>query len=138
MVRYRLAELLAEHSFQLGRRVTLAEVSDATDVRRSTLSRIVSQEANVTVDTLEKLCRYFGVGVGALVEFPEKGPNPARKKPGRKKRRSAAKAKKAGRPAKKAPAKKAKKAVKPAKKKPMRAAKKAEKKRSKRAKKKRR
>ena len=83
MVRYRLTELIAERRFRLGRRVTLAEVAAGTGVLQSTLSRMANQRANVTVDTLEKVCRYFGVGVGDLVEFPDQGAKSAKmnKKP---------------------------------------------------------
>ena len=69
MVRYRFNELLAERRFQLGRRVSLDEVAEATGVRRNTLSRVANQQANLTMDTAEKICRYFGVGIGDLAEL---------------------------------------------------------------------
>ena len=68
-VRYRFSELLAEQRFRLGQRVTMAEVAKATGVRRGTLSKMANQRANVTVDTLERVCRYFGASIGDLVEF---------------------------------------------------------------------
>ena len=69
MVRYRFNELLAERRFRLGRRVTMAEVAEATGVRLGTLSKMANQRANVTADTMEKVCRYFGVAIGDLAEF---------------------------------------------------------------------
>ena len=69
MVRYRFNELLAERRFRLGRRISMAEVAEATGVRRATLSKMANQRANVTVDTLERVCRYFGVAIGDLAEL---------------------------------------------------------------------
>ena len=69
MVRYRFNELMAERRFRLGRRISMAEVAEATGVRQATLSKMANQRANATVDTLEKVCRYFGVAIGDLVEL---------------------------------------------------------------------
>jgi len=43
MIRFRLKELLAEKGFQENRRVTLDEVSQATSIHRTTLSKIANQ-----------------------------------------------------------------------------------------------
>ena len=69
MIRYRFSELLAERRFQTGKRVTAADVSEATGIHRGTLSKMATQRANVTVEVLDKLCRYFGVSIGEVVEY---------------------------------------------------------------------
>ncbi len=74
MVRYRLSELIAEKKFRDGKRVTLEQISKATGVHRATLSKLINQRStNTTVEVLEKLCTYFGVQLGDLVELvPDK------------------------------------------------------------------
>ncbi len=74
MVRYRLSELIAEKKFRDGKRVTLEQISKATGVHRATLSKLINQrDTNTTVEVLEKLCIYFGVQLGDLVELvPDK------------------------------------------------------------------
>lgn len=75
MIRFRLAELMADMQFKLGRRVTLIEVAEATGINRMTLSRMTNVRGYVTTtDTVERLCRYFGCTVGDVavyVESPE-------------------------------------------------------------------
>lgn len=76
MLRYRVAELIAEKKFIEGKVVTISEIADATAVSRRILSALVNnrRDANPTAETLEKLCRYFGCGVGQLVEYvPDDG-----------------------------------------------------------------
>ena len=75
MIRFRLAELMADMQFKLGRRLTLIEVAEATGINRMTLSRMTNVRGYVTTtDTVERLCRYFGCTVGEVavyVEAPE-------------------------------------------------------------------
>mgnify|MGYP005753820883 CR=1 FL=1 len=78
MLRYRLAELIADKRFLDGKVVTITEISEATSVSRRILSAIFNnkREANPTAETLDKLCRYFGCGIDQLVEYipDEKAP----------------------------------------------------------------
>lgn len=70
MIRFRLKELLADKSFKEGRRITLDEVSEATGIARSTLSRLANVKGyNTTTDNLGKLCEYFEVPVGEVAEY---------------------------------------------------------------------
>jgi len=65
MIRFRLKELLADKCFVEDRRITLEEISKATGIHRTTLSKISNQKGyNTTTDVLDKLCIYFEVDVG--------------------------------------------------------------------------
>lgn len=71
MLRYRVAELIAEKKFTEGKVITISEIADATAISRRILSALVNnrRDANPTADTLGKLCRYFNCEVGQLVEY---------------------------------------------------------------------
>lgn len=70
MIRFRMAELMAEHSFRTGRRVEWREVADATGIHRTTLSKMLNSPAyNATVSNIDLLCRYFGCTVGDLLVY---------------------------------------------------------------------
>ena len=72
MIRFRLAELMADMQFKLGRRLTLIEVAEATGINRMTLSRMTNVRGYVTTtDTVERLCRYFGCTVGEVAVYVE-------------------------------------------------------------------
>lgn len=61
MIRFRLKELVADKTFNEGRRVTLEEVSKETGIHRTTLSKMANQKGyNTTTDNIDKLCNYFG------------------------------------------------------------------------------
>ncbi|MEJ2043632.1 MAG: helix-turn-helix transcriptional regulator [Reinekea sp.] len=54
---------------QEGRRITLEEISKATDIHRTTLSKVSNQKGyNTTTEVLDKLCNYFQVNLGQLAE----------------------------------------------------------------------
>lgn len=70
MIRFRLKELVAEKEFQESRRITLEEISKATGIHRTTLSKVSNQKGyNTTTEVLEKLCGYFQVSLGQLAEY---------------------------------------------------------------------
>ena len=72
MIRFRLAELIADKAFKERRVVSLTEVADATGIHRATLSKIANQPgANVGTDIIDKLCRYFGCQPGDLLTYVE-------------------------------------------------------------------
>lgn len=72
MIRFHLKELMAEKGFQENRRITLDEVSKATGVHRTTLSKIANQRGyNTTTDILDKLCEYFGVPLEEVAQYIE-------------------------------------------------------------------
>lgn len=70
MIRIRLAELMAEHSFRAGRRVEWREVAEATGIHRATLSKMVSSIGyNATIANIDRLCRFFSCTPGDLLVY---------------------------------------------------------------------
>lgn len=70
MLRFKLTELLAEKQFREGKKTTIKEVAEATDINRMTLSRMINHRGYSTVtDNLDKLCEYFGCRIEELVEY---------------------------------------------------------------------
>lgn len=70
VLRFKLKEMLAEKSFQEGRRITMVEVAEKTGISRITLSKMANQKGYSTVtDNLDKLCTYFGCGLGEIAEY---------------------------------------------------------------------
>jgi putative transcriptional regulator len=69
VIRFKLGEQLEKKQFRDSRRITLQEVSDATAINRSTLSKLLNQKGYSTgTDVLDRLCNYFGCGIADLVE----------------------------------------------------------------------
>ncbi|EHR69341.1 putative transcriptional regulator [Burkholderiales bacterium JOSHI_001] len=69
MIRFKLAEQLEKKQFRDSRRITLQEVSDATSINRSTLSKILNQKGYSTgTDVLDRLCAYLDCSIADLVE----------------------------------------------------------------------
>lgn len=59
---------------RVGRRVSLRDVEEATGITQAALSRIESGKTErIDFDTLAKLCAFYGVGVGELLEFDPDG-----------------------------------------------------------------
>ena len=70
MLRYHIQKLLSDKSFSDGRRVTLAEVAEATGINRTVLSRLANQRGyNTTTQNIDKLCEYFECEIQELVEY---------------------------------------------------------------------
>lgn len=69
MIRFKLGEQLEKKQFKDSRRITLQEVSDATQINRSTLSKILNQKGYSTgTDVLDRLCTYFNCAIAEIVE----------------------------------------------------------------------
>lgn len=69
VIRFKLAEQLEKKQFRDSRRITMQEVSDATGINRSTLSKILNQKGYSTgTDVLDRLCTYLQCTVAELVE----------------------------------------------------------------------
>lgn len=65
-------ELIADKGFQEERRVTIDEVAKETGIHRTTLSKIANQKGYKTnTEVLDKLCAFFGVGVGDVAQYIE-------------------------------------------------------------------
>ena len=77
MIRFRLAELIADKSFKERRVVTVSEIAQATGIHRATLSKVANQPgANIGTEIIDKLCRYFGCQPGELMTFVDEEPSP--------------------------------------------------------------
>lgn len=69
MIRFKLGEQLEKRQFRDSRRITLQEVSEATGINRSTLSKLLNLKGYSTgTDVLDRLCTYFGCPISELVE----------------------------------------------------------------------
>lgn len=72
MIRFRLAELIADKAFKERRVVSMSEVAAATGIHRATLSKIANQPGtNISTDLVEKLCRYFKCQPGDVLTYIE-------------------------------------------------------------------
>jgi putative transcriptional regulator len=70
MIRFRLAELLADLNFRTGQRVEWQNVAEATGIHRTTLSKMLHKRGyNATTSNLDLLCRFFGCKTGDVIEY---------------------------------------------------------------------
>lgn len=69
MLRFKLQERIADLEFRERRRVSHAEIAEATGVGRTTLSKLVNQfDVNVRSEVIDKLCDYFKCPIEDLVQ----------------------------------------------------------------------
>jgi DNA-binding Xre family transcriptional regulator len=61
------------YAAQLGRDVSIKEVADAIGISRSGLRRIEENEVSISHAVLAKLCKFYGVQPGDLLEYKENG-----------------------------------------------------------------
>ena len=65
-------QLRLNYQAKIGRSVTVEEVAEATGITRAALSRIErNQTERIDFDTITKLCTFYGVGVGDLLELKD-------------------------------------------------------------------
>jgi putative transcriptional regulator len=81
VIRFKLAEQIEKKQFRESRRINMQEMSDATGINRSTLSKLLNQRGYSTgTDVLDRLCTYFSCSIADLVEhMPDRakaGPDP--------------------------------------------------------------
>ena len=70
MIRFRLGELLTDLNFRTGQRLEWQHVSQATGIHRSTLSKMLNIRGyNATTHNIDLLCRFFGCGVGDVMQY---------------------------------------------------------------------
>ncbi len=70
MIRFRLAELIADAQFKTGRRITIKEISESTGINRMTLSRMTNVRGySTSTDTIDKLCEFFGCDVSDVAQY---------------------------------------------------------------------
>ena len=69
-VEHRLHKLIAKKEYEEGERLRISDVADGSGVSRQTLYFWMAnkQLKRIDSDTVEKLCAYFDVGVGELIE----------------------------------------------------------------------
>jgi len=66
----KVRKLRLDYQAKLGRTVTLQEVADAIGVERSALNRIeLGKTTRIDFDTLVKLCEFYEVTVGDILEY---------------------------------------------------------------------
>lgn len=62
------------YAARIGRKVSLRDVEEATGITQAALSRIESGKTErIDFDTLAKLCVFYGVAVGDLLELNPEG-----------------------------------------------------------------
>lgn len=70
MIQIQIKQLLAVKQQQLGKKITLTEVSEKTGISRMTLYRAINfSDYGLTTDTLDKLCGFFQCDLGELVTY---------------------------------------------------------------------
>lgn len=67
-------QLRLKKQLELGRPIPVQEVAGATGIDRAALSRIeTGKTSRIDFDTLMKLCLYYGVEVGDILELDPNG-----------------------------------------------------------------
>ncbi len=70
MIRFYLQKMISEKQFREGRRITMAEITEATGINRVTLSKMINQKGYSTVtDNLDKLCEFFDCKLEDIAEY---------------------------------------------------------------------
>lgn len=82
MIRFRVAELMANKQFAEDRTLTIVEVAEKSGVSKVTLSRMINKRGYAAgSDVLDKLCTYFNCRLDELAEYvPDKAVRGAAKK----------------------------------------------------------
>ena len=72
MLQIHLKRLIADKETAESRRISLNEISEATGIHVSTLSRLANHRStDTTTANLEKLCGYFKCSIAQLIEYIE-------------------------------------------------------------------
>ena len=62
--------MISEKQFRENRRITMAEITEATGINRVTLSKMINQKGYSTVtDNLDKLCKFFDCNLEDIAEY---------------------------------------------------------------------
>jgi len=69
MIRSRLKRLRVDKEEAEGRKLTYKVISEETGLSEGVLVRLMGSFDRVDVGTLDKLCHYFSVGVGDVLEY---------------------------------------------------------------------
>jgi DNA-binding Xre family transcriptional regulator len=85
MIRIRLREAMETYRIRTGRRITYATLSEMSGVGEGTLGSIGSRVGyNVTITTIERICRALEVPLHDMLEMIDEPPK-AKRAAGRKK-----------------------------------------------------
>lgn len=69
-------QLRLDYAAKLGRPVPLSEVARLTGIHRNVLSRIEdNQTSSIDYDNLVRLCQFYGVTIGDLLEIQQRTPD---------------------------------------------------------------
>lgn len=67
-------QLRLRKQLEESRSIPLQEVANATGIERAALNRIeLGRTTRIDFDTLTRLCAYYGVGVGDILEYDSNG-----------------------------------------------------------------
>ncbi len=70
MIRFYLQKMISEKQYREDRRITMAEITEATGINRVTLSKMINQKGYSTVtDNLDKLCKFFDCKLEDIAEY---------------------------------------------------------------------
>jgi len=74
-IKSNLKVLIARKSQDEGRRVTYRQISEATGISTNSITKIATNQFEmIGRSTMERLCAYFQVGLGELLEYvPDEG-----------------------------------------------------------------
>jgi len=75
MIKNRIDQLIREKSVAWHRDVTAREISEATGVAESTLSRMRSDTKGIRFDVLNALCAFFDVQPGEILIYVSDEPD---------------------------------------------------------------
>lgn len=60
-----------DYQQRIGRDISVSEVARAIGVSKSALSQAEKRDARLSREMLDKLCKFYGVGPGDLLEYIE-------------------------------------------------------------------
>lgn len=70
MLRFKIKEMIAKKEFDDGRRITINEIAEATDIHRMTLSKMINHKGyNTGTENINRLCAFFNCSIQDLVEY---------------------------------------------------------------------
>ncbi len=70
MLRFKIKELLGKKEFNDGRRITISEIAEKTDIHRMTLSKMLNKKGYSTrTENINRLCEFFNCAIEDLVEY---------------------------------------------------------------------
>lgn len=81
MIQFNFKQLVADKEFQEKRRISIKEISDKTNISRTTLSKIANSKGGyiTSSENIEKLCKYFNITPDQLMTIIPDSPAPPEK-----------------------------------------------------------